>query len=285
MLSGAVSGLIPGAAYAVLATCVVLLYRLGGVVNFGLAATGALGAYSAYALLGMGWPLPAAVMVGVAAATAISGLSGWVLARWFGAPSPTARSVVAVVILVVVLTLGFRLFGDSPRVMPSLLPEFVLSIAGVRVSLSTLIAILFAVAVAAGLTALLRWTRLGTRLEAMADRPVTVQLLGINTRLLSTGAWSAAGGLAAVAMLCIAPTRNPTFEAMSFMIVPALAAALLGAFERVWVAALVGLVIGMLEGAGARIEWLANYRGAVPFVLIIVALIWLRRREVWDAAR
>ena len=46
-----------------------------------------------------------------------------------------------------------------------------------------------------------------------------------------------------------------------------------------------GLAIGAIEGAAARIDGLASYRGALPFVLIIVALIWLRRRRVWDEAR
>lgn len=285
MLDGVISGLISGSAYAILAVCVVMLYRLVGVVNIGLAAIGALGAYVCYSAVGSGLPLGAAVLAGLVVAGAAAGFSGWVLARWFGQPSETVRAVVSVVILIVILTIGFRLFGDSPRVMPSLLPEASFVLGGVRVSLATAIALALAVAVAVGLTLLLRRTRLGTRLEAMAERPTAVQLLGVNTRLLAMGAWAATGMIATLAMLLIAPTRNPTFETMSFLIVPALAAALVGAFSNVWVAAAGGLAIGAIEGAGARIDWLASYRGALPFAIVIVALIWLRRREVWDAAR
>lgn len=285
MLDGVISGLISGSAYAILAVCVVMLYRLVGVVNIGLAAIGAIGAYVCYSAVGSGLPLGAAVLAGLAVAGAAAGFSGWVLARWFGQPSETVRAVVSVVILIVILTIGFRLFGDSPRVMPSLLPEASFVLGGVRVSLATAIALALAVAVAVGLTLLLRRTRLGTRLEAMAERPTAVQLLGVNTRLLAMGAWAATGMIATLAMLLIAPTRNPTFETMSFLIVPALAAALVGAFSNVWVAAAGGLAIGAIEGAGARIDWLASYRGALPFAIVIVALIWLRRREVWDAAR
>lgn len=285
MLDGVISGLISGSAYAILAVCVVMLYRLVGVVNIGLAAIGALGAYVCYSAVGSGLPLGAAVLAGLAVAGAAAGFSGWVLARWFGQPSETVRAVVSVVILIVILTIGFRLFGDSPRVMPSLLPEASFVLGGVRVSLATAIALALAVAVAVGLTLLLRRTRLGTRLEAMAERPTAVQLLGVNTRLLAMGAWAATGMIATLAILLIAPTRNPTFETMSFLIVPALAAALVGAFSNVWVAAAGGLAIGAIEGAGARIDWLASYRGALPFAIVIVALIWLRRREVWDAAR
>ena len=285
MLDGVISGLISGSAYAILAVCVVMLYRLVGVVNFGLAAIGALGAYICYAIVGTGLSLGAAVIAGLTVAGAVAGFCGWVLARWFGQPSETVRAVVAVVILIVVLTLGFRLFGDSPRVMPSLLPQASFVLGGVRLSLATVIAVALAAVVAVGLTLLLKHTRLGTRLEAMAERPVTVQLLGVNTRALSMGAWAATGMIATLAMLLIAPTRNPTFETMSFLIVPALAAALLGAFSNVWVAAVGGLAIGAIEGAGARFDWLSSYRGALPFVIVVIALIWLRRREVWDARR
>lgn len=285
MLDGVISGLISGSAYAILAVCVVMLYRLVGVVNVGLAAMGALGAYVSYALVGDGVAFWLAVCAGMVVAGLTAGVSGFVLARWFGQPSPTVRLVVSAVLLIVVLTLGFRLFGDAPRVMPSLLPEVSFNVAGVRVSLATIFAIVSAALIAASLTLILARTRLGLRMQAMAERPTTVQVLGINARVLALIAWAATGAIAAFAMLLIAPTRNPTFETMSFLIVPALAAALLAGFSRVWIAAAAGLAIGALEGAGARISWLAEYRGAIPFVLIIIALIWLRRREVWDAAR
>lgn len=123
MLDGIVSGLVTGSAYAILAVCVVVLYRLVGVLNFGQAALGALGAYICYALLGGGLPLPLAVLTGLTVAGIVSGFTGWVLARFFGDPTVAVRTVVSIVFLILLLTVGFRLFGDSPRVMPSLLPE------------------------------------------------------------------------------------------------------------------------------------------------------------------
>lgn len=285
MLDGVISGLVTGSAYAILAVCVVVLYQLVGVLNLGQAGLGALGAYVCYALLGDGRPLPLAVLAGLAVAVTVSGFTGWVLARWFSDPSATVRTVVSVVFLILLLTLGYRLFGDSPRVMPSLLPSIFFEIGGVRVSLTTVIALLLTVVVAGGLSLLLRHTQIGLRLQALSDRPVTVQLLGVNTRRLALGVWATTGLLSTFAMLLVAPARNPTFETMSFLIVPALAAGLLGAFSNVWIAAAAGLVIGAVEGAGARVPGLSDYRGALPFIIIIVALIWLRRREVWDAVR
>ena len=285
MLDGVISGLVSGSAYAILAVCVVTLYRLVGVLNFGQAALGALGAYSCFALAGAGLPLPLAVLGGLAISGSVAGLAGLAIARWFGAPSETVRAVVSVVLFVVLLATGYRLFGDAPRVMPSLVPSAAFELAGVRISLTTVVSLAAAIAIAAGLSLILRFTRVGIRLQAMSERPTTVQLLGINTRGLSLGVWAATGMLSTLALLLIAPTRNPTFESMSFLVVPALAAGLLGAFSNVWIAVLGGLAIGAIEGAGSRIDLVSDYRGAIPFVVIIAALIWLRRREVWDAAR
>ena len=285
MLDGIVSGLVSGAAYAILAVCVVVLYRLVGVLNFGQGASGAFGAFLCYVLLGDRVPTLVAVLAGIATAGLIAGGAGWVVARWFGESTPLVRAVVTVVILIVLLTLGFRLFGDTPRVMPSLFPDVSFSVAGVRVSLTTVVALGAILVIAGGLTLLLARTRIGIRLQAMSERPATVQLLGINTRALSIGVWALTGALSTFAMLLIAPTGNPTFESMSFLVVPALAAGLLGAFSNAWIAALGGLLMGAAEGAGSRISGIAEYRGAIPLLIIIAALVWVRRREVWDAVR
>lgn len=285
MIDGLVAGLASGAAYAILAVCIVMLYRLTGVLNFAQAALGAFGAYVCYALVGIEVPLALAAVAGLAVAGVSAGLVGWVLARWFPTPTTIERVVVSVVLLIVLLAAGFRVFGDAPRAMPSLLPDAAFTVAGVRISLTTVVAVVLAAIIAVGLSLLLRFTRVGIRMQAMAERPVTVQLLRVNTRALAIAAWAGTGLASTLALLLVAPARNQTFESMSFLVVPALAAALLGGFVRVWVAAAAGLAIGAMEGIGARIDGLASYRGALPFILIIVALIWLRRRRVWDEAR
>ncbi len=285
MLDGVVAGLVSGSAYAIVAVCVVVLYRLVGVLNFSQAALGAFGAYACYSLVEAGLPLWLAVLTGLAFSAGLAGLAGWALSRWFGSPTVLVKSVISAVLFLVVLSVGYRLFGDSPRAMPSFVTEMTLEVAGVRVSVATLIATIAALAIAAGLTLLLRHTQVGLQLRAMSERPVTAQLLGINTGRLAVIVWASTGVLSTLAMLLIAPTRNPTFESMSFLIVPAVAAALVGSFSHVWIATVAALLIGVVEGAASRIDWLSDYRGVLPAVIILFALIWLRRREVWDAGR
>ena len=123
MLDGVVSGLVSGSAYAIVGVCVVVLYRLVGVLNFSQAALGAFGAYTSYSLLHAGTPLGRAVIAGLATSTVLAGFVGWVLSRWFGNPSVIVRSVISAVLFLLILSAGFRVFGDSPRAMPSLLPD------------------------------------------------------------------------------------------------------------------------------------------------------------------
>lgn len=285
MLDGVVSGLVSGSAYAIVAVCVVVLYRLVGVLNFSQAALGAFGAYACYSILEAGTPLVLAVLAGLVASAGVAGFVGWVLSRWFANPTVIVRSVISAVLFLLILSAGFRLFGDSPRAMPSLVSDATVDVAGVRVSVATIVALLLALAIALGLTLLLRFTQIGLRLQAMSERPVTVQLLGINARRLTVIVWASTGVLSTLAMLLIAPTRNPTFESMSFLIVPALAAALVGSFSNVWVTTLAAVLIGAIEGGASRVEGLSDYRGVLPTVIIIVTLAFLRRREVWDAVR
>jgi branched-chain amino acid transport system permease protein len=45
------------------------------------------------------------------------------------------------------------------------------------------------------------------------------------------------------------------------------------------------LVLGMLSGLVAQIDEVALIRNFLPFLFIVVLLLWTQRKEVWDAAR
>ncbi|MDD9206509.1 branched-chain amino acid ABC transporter permease [Georgenia sp. 10Sc9-8] len=281
MLEGLVSGLVTGAAYALIGVSVVILHRLVGVLDFSQAAIGSLGAFTTYAVVQHGVPLEPAVLFGVTAAALAAGLVGWAVTRWLGNADVLARSTATIALLILLLSVGFRLFGDSPRVTPSLVPEETTAVLGVNVSTSTFLSLVLVLAVLAAWTFLQRRTTLGIRLQAIAERPVTAQLLGVDANRLRMGAWIAVGVLSALAILLIAPTQNPTFLTMSLLVVPGLAAGLIGGLENAGLAAAGGLAMGALQGLGARVELIAGYRGALPFVVIVLVLAWLRRRETW----
>ncbi|NKX53124.1 branched-chain amino acid ABC transporter permease [Arthrobacter mobilis] len=285
MLEGLVAGLVSGAAYAILGVCAVVLFRLIGVLDFSQAAVGAFGAYLTYVLFGAGWPILAAAPVGIACSGLLACLLGMGMAAWFSESGIMTRSAVTIATLILLLAAGFRAFGNVSRTIPEVVPALTFDVAGVRISLGTLVSIGVAVAVAAAVTLFLRRTKTGLQLRAVAERPTTAELLGINARSLSIIVWLVVGCLSCMAILLVAPTQSPTFMTLSFLIVPAMAAGLVGGFSSVWLAIAGGLGIGALEGIGSRMEAVADYRAAIPFLVIVVLLVWVRRKEVWDEAR
>lgn len=285
MIEAAVAGLVTGAAYAVIGLCVVVLFSLTGVLNFSQAAIGSIGVFATYVFADSGLQVGAAAILGVVISMLLGLVSGAVLGRWFGDASVAIRSAVTIALLLLILAIGFRVFGDDPRIAREIVPAVGFDIGGVVVSATALVSVGFSMIVGLGATLLLSGTHLGLRLRAIAERPITAELLGMNAKRLTTIVWTAVAGISAVACLLVAPTQNATFGTMSFLIVPALAAGLIGGFRRIWVTIAAGLAMGAVEGVGARIDAVSSMRGAIPFVVIIVALLWVRRRDVWDAAR
>ncbi|MFB4274525.1 branched-chain amino acid ABC transporter permease [Nonomuraea sp. MTCD27] len=285
MLQASVAGLLAGGAYAMVGVCVVLLFQMTGVLNVAQAAIGSFGTMVMLQLLERGWGFGVALPAGVLTAAALAALVGWAIARFYADSSAQVRTIVTVAVLVGLLAIGFRLFGNDPRTVPSLVPGAGFRLADVVVSGNALIALVLAAAIAVGAGLLLNRSRLGVRLRAISERPVTAEMLGVPVTALAVGVWAVMGAVTAVAVTAVAPTRPSNFLSLSLLVMPAMAAALLGGLRNLAGAALGGVLIGVIEGAGTSVRQLSEYRQVLPFLVVVVALVWLQRREVWDATR
>ncbi len=285
MIDTAIASLTSGGAYALLGVGLVLTYRMTGVLNFAHAVVGAFGTYTAIVAFEAGVGYGAAMILGVAVAALLSGGIGVVMARWFAEEATIVRSTVTIAMFLGVLVVGFRLFGDTPRVVPALLPGVRLEVGTVTLTGSTLLSV-GGVAVLAGAVAwFLAKTRTGIVLRAVSERPTTARLLGVPLRTLVVAVWAVSGAVAGAAVTIIAPTRTNDYASLAILILPALAAALLGGFQRVGATIVAGFGIALVELMGARIPAVARYRTVVPFLVILAALLWMQRKEVWDEAR
>lgn len=286
MLTSAVAGLAAGGAYALLGVCSVFIYRVVAVVSFAGVAMATFGSYTTTVLTEHGTAFVPAMLIGIAVGAALSGIVGWVMATWFAESSPSTKAAVSVALLVGFISLGSRVFGaQHPHRFPDEFSGQVVKIAGAVVTVSSVLTILLAAATTVGVSFFLRRTRTGLRLQALSERPFTAQRLGIRTRTLAVGMWTATGALATLAIIIVAPSRTPTFTALSLLVVPALAAALIGLFRSIELAFAGGLILGVLEGGASGITSIQQYRGVLPFAVIIIGLLWSQRRELWDEAR
>ena len=283
MLDAAIAGLLTGSAYATLALATVTLYRMIGVLNFALAAIGTAGLYVSLELHAS-LPYGLAVLVGALVAAGIGAAFGLIDATKFAKLSVVVRSSATIGLLIALIALGLRIFGNDVRNAPDLVSGTV-TMGGVRVPYTALVSLAAAVGLAALVTLGLQRTRVGTRMRAMAERPMTAQLVGIPVISYTVGAWAATSFMAAIAVVLLAPTFPVAFTDLSLLIGPAVAAALIGGLVDLRTAVMGGVALGVLQSLMTRYDSIATYQNTLPFIVIVLVLTWAKRDEVWNDAR
>jgi branched-chain amino acid transport system permease protein len=285
MIQQALGGLVAGGAFALIAVCLVLMSQMLGVLNFAQSALGALAACaSLFALTKLHWgPWPSTVLA-VACGAVVSALVGLVMARFFLETSVVTRSTVTIAFLVGVIAIGNHILNGKTYTFPNTLSGSSISLFGTGVPIGSLVEAGGAVLLAVLVTLLLKRTHLGAQLRAMSERPTTAQLLGIRVRRLTVLVWAFAGAVSTIAVMFVLPTSTTSFPPLGYLTLFALGAALLGLLQNMIVAALGGIAIGMLESIVLTTA-LGRYAQAIPFVIIILVMIWWRRSDVWSEAR
>lgn len=285
MLTLAIAGLAAGGAYAIFGVSIVVLKRMAGVVNFSQAVVGAFGAYVTAALTGDGWSLWPAALVGIAVATSLSIAIGLLFARFFGESAEAVRTAAMIAVTVGLFAVGFRVFGDTPRSVPVILGGKSVTIGDVVVTASTFLILAAAIATVALTAWILERTRIGSQVRAISERPVVAELLGVPVLSRTAMVWGFTGFVSAVGMILVSSNLPGSFSSLGFLVFPAMAAALIGAFNSLSLGFVGGIVVGVLESMSSYQAELAEYRGAVPFIIATVVLLWTQRNEVWDASR
>jgi len=274
-----------GGAYALLAVCVILMYRTTGVLNFALAAIGVAGTYAFSSFYTGGMNLAEAAIFGILIGAAASVVCGLIYIRWFFDATPTYRAGVAIALLVGTAAVTIRIFSDQPREIPALIPGSGFAVDGVVMTPTTIFGIALAIVFTLFVTQMLRRTRRGLQLRAISQGPVASELLGLPVRPLTLAIWGGSGAIGTIAVMIISPGLSDEVESISLVIVPALAATLVATFRRYWLALISALVLGGLQGLLLYYQTLIRYEEVIPFVVVLGVLMWDQRKELWDEAR
>jgi len=286
LLTAAVAGLSAGGAYAILGVCAIFTYRLVAVVNFTGAAIGAIGTFAMVSLFEMNVPLVLAVALGIAIGVLAGVMIGIVMTTWFANANASTKAAVTAALLVGIIALGLRFTGGQhPHYFPAVIPGSAFRLAGVEVTWAAVTTLLLALFFTVATEQFLARTRTGLQLRALSQRPMAAELIGIRVRLLAFGVWAVTGAVTSFALMVIAPLRSPDFSSLSLLVVPALAAALIGAFSSFRIALVGGVMIGVLEGMVSAMGSIGQYRSTVPFLVILAVLLWSQRGARWDEAR
>lgn len=269
-----VSGIGLGAVYALSSVGLVILYRASGTLNFAFGAFGGLAAFLAYELMRDGVPQPIAWVIGIAFSTGVAYAYGRLFAPTMAHRDRVVRAVA---------TLGLALFllggmawywgvGIARRLtLPTDLSFVILF--GVRFSVTRLIALGISVVMVVGIGLLLSRTRIGLAMRALAsDRNVSA-VIGVRVTATDSFAWALNGAFAGVAGLLLADLNRLDPALMAFLVIPAIAAAILARLSSLPGAFIGGMVCGMIEALLVAFPGFANFRSAGPYIAALLFMM------------
>ncbi len=304
-LAAAAAGLGAGAVSALLGLGLVLTARGSGVVNFGFGAMAGWSAYVYYDLRanarypivipgpwrdisfgeGVRMTAASAAVITLLTAAALGMIAYLVVFRALRRAPVIAKVVASVgVLLVLQAMIGVRFDGASVN-LPKVLPGGVIEVTDeILVAKDALWLAAIAVALAAGLGALSRYTRTGLAVRAASESEKGAVLLGFEPDRLGLITWVMAALIAGIVGILATPLFELTPLLYTQLLIPALGAALIGRFVSFGWTVAAGLGIGMLQAMASPLQqdlsWLprTGVRDGFVFLAIVVAMVVLGKR-------
>jgi branched-chain amino acid transport system permease protein len=291
-----VIGLALGGVYALSGVGLVVLYRATGVLNLAFGAIGAAGALIAYYIVNhTGWPDWIAFTICVLFGGVVNLAYGMLLGPAFARRDPLVKMMGTLGLALILLGLmAWRapIGGAFARLLPLPSSTHIYQIWGTGVSLTQIIALALAFVITASVTVFMKATKLGTAMRALAnDREITATL-GVPVRRVEAAAWFGSGLFCGMAGLLLPDLLTSLdYAALTFLVISAIAAALIGQLKSLWMTLFGGIAVGVLQAVltvysrETPISSVSSYRAAAPFALAIIALLYMSRRRVVTLSR
>jgi branched-chain amino acid transport system permease protein len=281
MLARIVTGLSSGAAYALVAVGVVLIYKSTRALSLAQGEIGAFGFFLGlrWAVRGMpgtGWhpsrfgTLVIAVVVGMILGAVIERVVMRPLIR-----RPPLDAVIATLGVALFLALlEQELFGTATQLAPSPVGDWSFDIFGATLIAPRIVAVILTAVVAFAAFLFFSRSRFGLAVRATTGDPAVARLMGIPVTRVYRFAWVTAGALAGLAVALLAPAFGGlTPFAMTRFSLRALAGAVIGGLDSIWGAIVGCLLIGVLEAVvGGQFDTPGTAEFAV-LVLVITTLV------------
>jgi branched-subunit amino acid ABC-type transport system permease component len=273
-----VSGLATAATYVLSAVGIVVLYRASGVVNFSQGALGALAAFVSWSIVEHGGPEPLAWCSGVLVSTTLAFLYGRVLAPRLAFSDPVMRAVATLSVALILLGFMGYVWGELPRRLRLPTDTMSFELIGVRVTATRAVAFALAVLATVAVMVFLARSRLGLQMRALANSRELSALLGVRVLRADGYAWVISGVLAGVSGILLADLQRLSGQTLTFAVIPAISAAVIGRFSSLPATVAGGVAIGVCEALLTPVPVVGPFRTAVPFIFAVAALLWMQRK-------
>jgi len=288
LLQQVINGLSLGAMYSLLALGFTLVYGIAELINFAhfnVFMVGAMVAMLTLQALGLngqqtiltGLPLVGTLLIALIVSMLVCGAIGVGIERFLlrplrGVKGPAAMittiGVSYVLFNVVLLTLG-----SDAKNFPNPLPSIVFNIGGAVLRLREILIWVIALALMAGLTYFVQYTRIGKAMRATAQDPEAARMMGVEVDRVVMTAFFLGSALAGACGMIFGLYYNLAKVDIGFAAgLRAFTAAVLGGIGNVPGAMLGGVVIGLIEAVSGQTVGTA-WTDVIIFGLLVLVLI------------
>lgn len=272
-----VSSLSVGGLYALMALGLVIVYGISKLINF---AYGELIMVAGYGLLifGRSWlPWMIVAVMSVLCAVIVALGMDQIAFRPVRNASPTTMLITSFAVSTLLQNIALLFISPRPRA-PRLPSVFVQSvhIAGIRMKVVDIIAIVVSILALVALQIFLRKTVMGLSLRAAADDFTMTRLVGVNANKVIATAFAISGLVAGIVALFWIGRIGQVLPTVGFQpVLIAFIASVVGGLSTIKGAVLGGYVLGFLT-IGLQ-TWLPQdinvYRDAIMFAIVIIMLL------------
>jgi branched-chain amino acid transport system permease protein len=212
----------------------------------------------------------------------------WLVFRPLRSAPALAKVVASVGVLLLVQSIIIRRFGVTARTVPKLYdkqPKVLDLPFGLTMTREQLVVVVLVLVLTAVLWAAFRLTRFGLATRAAAENEKGSILLGFSPDFLAGSNWVLSTMLAGLVGMFVASAESSVDPVtITFLVLPALSAALVGGFTSFWVTTLTAFLLGMsgpiIGYLGVNESWFPKSAGQpipgvaslLPFLVIVVVL-------------
>jgi branched-chain amino acid transport system permease protein len=274
-------GLSNGGIFALSALGLVVVYRATGVLNLAQGAIGAVGALTAsqeFAVKGrneyVGYVV--ALLIGIV----LSLLYGVLYAPRLAHRDPVVKAIGTLGFALALL--GFCGWRWTARIMSLRLPTdtTTFGIAGTQVSLTRLLVIAASLVVTVAVSLLLVRTRVGLNMRALANDRELASMIGVQINKAEVAAWLISGVMAGVTGLLFGAVVQLEPASLTFLVVPAIAAALVGQLKSLWWTLAGAMVIGVIQSQLNNFDSVKNYKVLTELIVGAGILLFVNRNRI-----
>jgi branched-chain amino acid transport system permease protein len=270
-----INGIIAGAIYALVASGFALIYSTNKFVHFAHGGVIALSAYFLYWLFSM---LHFNFYFTILATIFFASLLGYTLNKFFYRPLRKRKSsasillVASIAILILLESLALLIFGANVKALDFIAASQSFSIFDAIITPVQVIIVSLSFILLLALFILMKKTRIGKAMRAVADNKEVAEIVGISSEKIYTWSFVIGSAIAGAAAVLISLEQNIQPTMGTNLMIKGFTGAIIGGVGSVPGAILGSFLLGLIENFGI---WFlpSGYKDAIAFILLFIFLL------------